>query len=166
MMRRVFLAVAVLLGLAASANAAVTANSPVTLQTPSRGTAQFTSSSSQGTYGTLYTAGSNGSRCEGLQINTNDPTATHLITIQLVNSTVKYGGPPTFTLPVSGGAGQFIQQAIMATSGYPGIWAGLPTDSDGNQYLQMVSGDTLQVTFATAITAGDVVNLQITCSDF
>lgn len=46
------------------------------------------------------------------------------------------------------------------------IWPGLPVDSDGNPYILIASGDTIQATFATALTAADVLNIVATCSDF
>jgi hypothetical protein len=46
------------------------------------------------------------------------------------------------------------------------LWPGLPVDSDGNPYIILVSGDTLQATFATALTSTDFVNIVAQCADF
>jgi hypothetical protein len=144
------------------AHAATTPNSIVTPQTPNRGILQFTSSSSAGTYATLYTAGSNGSRCYAVWMNNNDPSATHLVTLQIVNSTTKYGGAAVTTIASAGFVNGTAAQNLMT----PSVWPGLPVDSYGNPYVQLVSGDTLQATFATSITSSDVVNLVAVCSDF
>ena len=69
MMKRIIFALCTVL-LASPAFAAVTANSVVTAQTPNRGVVQFLQGTdSAGTYKTLYTAGTNGSICFGLNPN-------------------------------------------------------------------------------------------------
>jgi hypothetical protein len=143
--------------------AAVTPNSIVTPQTPNRGIVQFLQGTdSAGTYKTLYTAGSNGSKCFGMYITSNDPTS-HLITVQLVNGGVKYGGTSNATgTTLPGFATGVPSISIMSTT----LWPGLPVDSDGNPYIILVSGDTLQATFATALTSTDFVNIVAQCADF
>ena len=146
----------------ASASAATTPNSVITAQTPNRGIVQFTSSSTPGTYSTLYTAGANGSRCNAMWMTNNDGSATHLVTVQIVNSTTKYGGTSLTTVESAGFANGTPAQSLMA----PSVWVGLPLDSDTNPYIQLISGDTIQATFATSITSSDVINLVVSCSDF
>lgn len=146
----------------AAANAATTPNSFVSPQTPNRGILQFTSSSSAGTYATLYTAGSNGSRCYAIWMNNNDSSATHLVTLQVINSTVKYGGVALTSVESAGFTTGNAAQNMLSSS----VWPGLPVDSYGNPFVQLISGDTLQATFATAITSSDVLNLYAVCSDF
>src|SRR5271165_5399153 len=64
---------------------AAVSSTPVFVQTPNRGIVQFLQGTdSAGTYKTLYTGGSNGSKCTGMYITSND-AASHLVTIQLVN---------------------------------------------------------------------------------
>lgn len=142
---------------------AVTPNSFVAPQTPNRGIVQFLQGTdSAGTYKTLYTSGSNGSRCYGMYITSNDPTA-HLVTIQLVNGGVKYGGiaiSTSTTLP--GFANGVSALNPMSTTN----WPGLPLDANGNPYIPLVSGDTIQATFATALTASDFINIVASCADF
>jgi hypothetical protein len=157
------LSASIALGQATSSFAAVTAT-PVFVQTPNRGIVQFLQGTDvAGTYKTLYTGGTNGSKCTGMYITSND-TAAHLVTIQLVVSGVKYGGTAistgTTTPGFASGAG-----ALNAMSSIN--WPGLPTDSDGNPYFYFAgTGDTIQATFATALTASDVINIVAICADF
>lgn len=145
------------------ASAAVTPNSVVTAQTPNRGIVQFLQGTdTAGTYKTLYTAGSNGSKCSAVWENNNDASATHLITLEIVNSSVKYGGAAMTTAVSDGYANGVPAKNMMAST----IWPGLPLDSDGNPFFFLNSGDTLQATFATALTTSDKINLVAVCSDF
>ena len=158
-----FLSALIALGQTVSSFAAVTAT-PVFVQTPNRGIVQFLQGTdSAGTYKTLYTGGSNGSKCTGMYITSNDSTA-HLVTIQLVNGGVKYGGTAistgTTTPGYASGAG-----AINAMSS--ANWPGLPLDSDGNPYFYLAgTGDTIQATFATSLTSSDFINIVAICADF
>lgn len=152
-----------LLFLASPAFAAVTANSVVTAQTPTNGKAQFLQGTdSAGTYKTVYTAGTNGSKISALWMNNNDPSATHLVTCQIINTAVKYGGV-ALTSVVSAGYATAVPPQNLLTQA---VWTGLPTDGNGNPYLTLVSGDTLQCTFATSITASDLINVFAIGSDY
>ena len=143
--------------LAQPADAALTQNKVVTPQTPQREAAQFTHSSTPGTYVTVYTAGANGSKVTGLFLTTNDTAATHLVTCGIFNSATQYGSNSVTT--------------VEPASGYNSIdfmsfanWPGLPLDQYGNHTLNLVSGDTIQCTFATTITTSDFV--QVTAIGF
>lgn len=144
--------------------AAVTPNSVVTTQTPNRGLVQFTTT--PGTYKTLYTAGANGSKCWGMFMTNSDPTTTHLVTIQVFNGGTAYGGTAVTTVLSAGFATGVAPQAITGV-GPTGVnnWPGLPLDSDGNPYIALISGDTIQATYASAFTSG-VINLYVTCADY
>jgi hypothetical protein len=149
--------------LASGAWAATTPNNIITTQTPNRGIVQFLQGTdAAGTYKTLYTASANGSKCTGMWMNNNDGSATHLVTVQIVNTAVKYGGVALTSVSNAGFATGTPAQALMAST----IWPGLPVGSDGNPYIFIVSGDTIQATFATALTASTVINLQAICADF
>lgn len=161
-MRKLLLAIALAL-VSLPAFAAVTANSVVTAQTPSRGLVQFLQGTdTAGNYKTLYTGGSNGSKCTALWETNNDGSATHLITVEVVNSTVKYGGVSITTANNEGYANGVSARNFMT----PAVWSGLPSDSDGNPFFFLASGDTLQATFATALTSSDKINLEVVCADF
>lgn len=161
-MRKVLAFILSLLVLAAPALAAVTPNSFVSPQTPNRGILQFTNASTPGTYGTLYTAGTNGSRCYSLWTTNSESTTTHLLTVQLVSSGTKYGGASITSNASAGFSAATPAQAVMA----PATWPGLPVDQYGNPYVQLNNGDTLQATFTTTITSPQTLNFVASCSDF
>jgi hypothetical protein len=148
---------------ALSSQAATTPNSIVTPQTPNRGILQFTSSSTAGTYATLYTAGSNGSKCYAV-VSSNTDSTTHLLTVGLFNSSTQYSQVSVTSTANAGNANGTAPQNLLSTT----IWSngGLPQDSEGNYYLLLASGDTLEATFATSISSGKVVNLYAECVDF
>jgi len=158
-----FLLSGLLFLICAPAFAATTANSVITPQTPNRGVVQFLQGTdTAGTYKTLYTAGSNGSKCMGMYTNNNDASATHLVTVQIVNSSVKYGGVALTSVSSAGFASGTPAQALMT----PAVWPGLPIDGNGNPFMELISGDTIQATFATALTSSDVLNIAVTCTDY
>ena len=102
---------------AGAAEAATTPNSVVTPQIPNRGVVQFLQGTDNvGTYKTLYTGGTNGSRCYGMLMNNNDTSTTHLITVQIVNATVKYGGTALATTLDAGFANSSTAQPLMSSS--------------------------------------------------
>lgn len=161
-MKRLLLGVS-LAAIAIALGGATTPNSFVTPQTPNRGIVQFLQGTdSPATYKTLYTAGTNGSRCYGMVMNNNDGSATHLVTVQLVNGAVKYGGVALTTISNAGFSSANPPQSLMSVT----VWPGLSVDQYGNPYIQLISGDTIQATFATALTSSTLINIQITCSDF
>jgi hypothetical protein len=144
--------------------AAVTANSIVTPQTPTRAIVQFVQGTdSAGTYKTLYTAQTNGSKCYGMYLTSNDSSSSHLVTVQLVNGGVKYGGVAINTGTTQPGFANAVPPiAPMSSSN----WPGLPVDASANPYVQMISGDTIQATFATALSTSTLINIVATCADF
>jgi hypothetical protein len=163
MLKRLLPCLVILLLISWPIGAAVTPNSPVTPQTPNRGVVQFLQGTdTAGTYKTLYTAGANGSDCSALWLTTNDGSATHLVTVQIVNSSVKYGGVAITTVESAGFANAVPAMNLFQST----IWPGLPLNSDGNPFLRIVSGDTIQATFATSLTSSTVINLVMSCADY
>jgi hypothetical protein len=162
MKRLLATAAALALGIC-SAHAAVTANSGVGPQTPNAGFVQFLQGTdSAGTYKTLYTAGTNGSKCMGMYSTNNDASAAHLLTVQIVSSTVKYGGMAITSIVSAGFTNANPAQSLMSSAN----WPGLPVDNNGNPFVILPSGATLQATFATALTTSDLINIVVTCGDF
>lgn len=144
-----------------AAPAAVTANSAVTTQVPDLFVCQFLQGTdSPGTYKTCVTATANGEKCiYGYETN-NDASATHLITVEVVRSSVKYG-LTAFTTASSDGYANAVPPKGFLTS----TFAALPTDNN-NQFVFLNNGDTIQATFATALTSTDKINLVFICADF
>jgi hypothetical protein len=159
--RRAPLVLGLLLIPSSTSFAAVTANSVVTAQTPNNGKQNFVQGTdSAGTYKTIYTAGSNGSKCNGITVANDDASATHVMTFEIVNGGTSYHFS-TFTTTSPASGSYSTANAITTTN-----WAGLPTDSDGNPYIQLVSGDVLKATFATALTSADEIDVFASCADF
>lgn len=162
-MKKLLLALS-LLFLTSSAFAATTANSVVTAQTPKLALVQFLQGTDvAGTYKTLYTGSANGSKISGLWMNNNDPSATHLVTCQVVRSAVLYGGVAITSVVSAGFSNVAPSQNLMSST----TWPGLPLDSNGNPYIYLASAsDSVQCTFATAITSTDLINVGAIVSDF
>jgi hypothetical protein len=143
--------------------AAVTPNSPVFMQTPTVGKVQFLQGTdTAGTYKTLYTAGTNGARCNAMWLTTDDVSAQHLVTVQVVSGGIRFGGTVIGTFGPHGYALSHTTLNVLS----PTVWPGLPLDSDGNPYLQLATGDSIQATYGTALNAGNRINLIVSCGEF
>ena len=162
-MKHLLLAVGLSLASVAAAHAAGTANSFITPQTPNRGIQSFVQGTDvAGTYKTVYTGGANGSVCNALWATNNDGSATHLITVQVVSGGNKFGGMAITSVLSAGFANATPPQSLMSTAN----WPGLPVDQNGNPNLFLANGDTLQATYATALTSTDQINLEAMCWDY
>lgn len=153
---------AALLGVS-SALAATTPNSLIAPQALNLGATNFIQGTdSAGTYKTIYTGGTNGSKCFALMLDSNDQAAAHQIVLRIVHSTVTYD-IATYTTQIGLAGSTFGPTANLMSATN---WPGLPTDVSGNPYIYLVSGDTLRATFATALTAGNSINIVAMCGDF
>lgn len=143
--------------------AAVTAT-PVFPQLPGLGLQNFIQGTdTAGTFKAVYTGGTNGSKCVGLIASSTDGSAAHLITIQLKRTATSYTVMAATVAASAGNANGVPPQPLMG----PGLWTGLPTDSDGNPFIYLAtSADSIQATYATALTAATQVNVIAVCSDF
>lgn len=152
--------------------AAVSQNLVVTVQTPKNGTVNFVQGTdSAGTYKTLYTGGANGSKVKALWCSSNDGSASHLLTVQIAKSTTDHCATlgqclPAVAATVATNAG-FANAAGAVNMMSAGVWPGLPIDSDGNPFFYL-SGNTqtVEVTFATALTATTQVACTTIAEDF
>src|SRR5258708_28036057 len=101
---------------------------------------------------TIFTAGANGSKITSIMVNTTDNTATHLLVLYLtrggVNYTLIY-----YTLPINVGGDGATAGVDLLAGGPNGLFAGLPVDNDGQRYLFLESGDTVTLTYRTALTS-------------
>lgn len=124
-----------------------------------------------GTYKTIYTGTTNGSKILAIWGGTNDD-ATHLATIRMSTSTADHcatngtcGSGVAATLAVSSGyvAGTPVVNFVNQTS-----WPGLPVDSDGNPFMYLSDAtQTIEATFATAFsTAGEHICFNVIAVDF
>lgn len=144
---------------------AVTAT-PVFPQTPKCTPQNFVQGTdSAGTYKTLFTAGTNGSKVTSVIAATDDGSATHLLTLVLTRSATDYY-IGSYTIPVSSGTSGTANNVDLLSGGPSGTIIGLSIDNDGQKYLFMESGDTLRLTFATALTAGKRIDVITTGSNF
>lgn len=151
--------------------AAVTPNSAVMPQAPNTKATTFVQGTdAAGTYKTVYTGGTNGSKIIGIYVTTNDGSAAHLVTIQYSTSTSAHCGTNScfggaaVTVPTSSG---FANGAPSVNMLNPANWPGLPVDASGNPYLFLpTSSTTLEATFATALTSSDVINVVVIAADF
>ncbi len=75
---------------------------------------------------------------------------------------VKFGGAAVTTASSDGFANGVPAKALTS----PGNWPGLPLDSDGNPYIVLSPGDTIEATFGTSLTSTDFINVYVACSDF
>lgn len=161
-MKRLWLAALAAL-LISAANAATTPNSIVTPQTPNRGIVRFLQGTdSPGVAKTLYTAGANGSRCYGAIASTTDGSTAHVVTMFLTSSAVNYP-MGAVNVPLNSGFANGVPAVSLMNAA---VTPGLPVDQYGNPYIQLISGDTLTATYATALTAATAVTIIIACSDF
>lgn len=139
----------------------VTANNVVTAQTPGRGIVRFVGTTdAAGTDKAIYTAGANGSKVYGLTV-TNGATA-HNATLAINNGGTRYV-LNTVSLTVNAGQnGTVLPIAAMSVVN----WPGLAVDSNGNPYLLLASGDTLEAQYATAQGTADTISISCLAADF
>jgi hypothetical protein len=141
---------------------AVTANSIVTPQTPNRGIVRFVGTTDAlATLKSLYVAGANGSKVLGA-CAVNAGATAHLVTLMVVNATTAYQANAISVAASAGNNGTVTPVSLMAAA----VWPGLPVDSNGNPYLFLNSGDTLQAEYATAQLTTEILSLLCVASDF
>lgn len=157
-MKHVLIAAAAALFLAGPAMAAVTPNSLVTGQTPKIGAAQLVN----GTLGpsTIYSGGTNGSKCFGLY-STNTDTSAETLTVDVFDGTKTYISVVITTVIQAGDLNATPAQPLMTSS----VWPGLAVDGNANPFIYLPSGWSLRAT-AGAVTSAKAVNVVATCQDF
>ena len=158
--------------LVASPAWAVVTNTPVFPQTPKNTQTCFIQGTdTAGTYKTIYTGGSNGSKIIAIWSGTNDDVS-HLATVRVSTSTSNH-------CATNGTCGSGVAVTLAASSGYAAstpvanmvastVWPGLPYDSDGNAMMYLSDNtQTIEATFATAFsTAGEHVCFNVIAVDF
>jgi len=111
---------------------------------------------------TVYTAGANGSKILGMIISSID-TANRDIVVNRVTSTPTTYQLYTVPVPLSSGTAD----GVAAVNGMnPTYAAGLPVDNDGNPFIYLASGDTLQVNALATLTTAKTVSVTVFAVDF
>lgn len=142
---------------------AVVTPTPIFLQAPKLGLQSFIEGTdSAGTYKTVYTGGANGSKCSALVASSTDASAAHLVTIRIQRGAANYDAVASSVGQSAGTLSGTPPLNLMA----PGTWSGLPFDSDGNPFIYLQSGDLIQATFGSALTASSQINIIAVCADF
>ncbi len=125
---------------------------PVLVQTPKTTSNTWVNADSADTKKTVVTAGSNGSKVTAL-IATSSDTSDRLAQVWITRSATSYLLATVNVPDLSGfGAADPTVNLLNSTS-----LPGLPVDNDGQSYLFLESGDTLQVSFTTQVTAAKTV---------
>ena len=127
---------------------------PEFIKQPQNGKLQLLNANAAGTFVTLYTAGASGSKVSSITAASSG-TIAHDLQIAITNGGTTY---LLGTVAVAIGAGN--------TSGVPSTnllsatnFPGLPLDSDGNPFILLVFGDTLQINPVVVVTSPLKVNI-------
>lgn len=122
-----------------------------------------------GTYKASFTAGANGSKVVAVIVASGDTAVAHKMTMAYNNATTRFiiG---SLTIPINSGTDGStpsvdLLAGLTTATGTP-INNGLPLDNDGQKYLFIEVGSTLDFTFATALTASTRIDVTIIYADF
>lgn len=110
---------------------------------------------------TAYTGGANGSKIESWYVSSTDTSTRDLqvsFTISAATNLIT-----TINIPINSGNSTSIPVTNMLTSAQ---WPGLCRDSNGNPYLYIASGTTLQISCTTTVTAAKVITSIIQAGDY
>jgi hypothetical protein len=111
---------------------------------------------------TVVTAGTNGSKVVSLLASSTELTANNRdVQVSLVRSATTYILGTT-TVPFSAG----FTVAALGPINLLAIIPNLPTDNDGQRYINLESGDTLVVASLTTLTAGKIIYVHADFTDF
>ena len=131
------------------------------VQLPKITPAAFTNADAANTKKTIATAGADGSKVVGVMSSSTD-TSARLGQLWLTRAAVSYLLSSTSVPALAGSDGVVATANLMTTT----VWPGLPTDNDGQRYLFLESGDTLQVSFTTQVTAAKEVDVVAVFGNF
>ncbi len=131
-------------------------NTPVFIQNPKAGAVSFTSADSANSKKTLVTADADGTKVVAV-MSTSSDTSDRIAQLWLTRSATSYLLGSVIVPDLSGTDGVNPTVNLLDTTMVPS----LPVDNDGQPYILLESGDTLQVSFTTAITAAKTA--YVTC---
>lgn len=127
---------------------------PVFVQTPKTTPAAFTNADSANTKKTIATAGTNGSKVVGVTAASTDSSA-RIAQLWLTRSAVSYELNAASVAITSGTDGTTPTTDLLNEV----LWPSLPIDPTGQRYFLLQSGDTLQVSFTTQVTAAKEIDV-------
>lgn len=137
-------------------------STPVFVATPKITPASWTNADSANTKKTVCTAGSSGTKLVGLTATSTETANARVAQIWLTRSATSYL-LASVNVPVNSGSdGVTAGINLMGST----LWPGLPVDNDGQSYLFLNSGDTLQVSFTTQVTAAKEIDVACYSADF
>lgn len=110
---------------------------------------------------TAYTGGTNGSKVENWIISSTDTTTRDLQVSFTISAATNL--MTTINIPVNAGNTNAIPSINMLTQTQ---LPGLARDSNGNPYLYIASGTTLQISSTTTVTAAKVITSIVQAGDY
>jgi hypothetical protein len=123
-----------------------------------------------GTYKTVFTGGANGSKVLSIIVTNTDTSATHVTTVAYSTSTSDHCATATtcaFLQSYGMSLGAGLLDDVGATEFLGEGISGLPSDSDGERYIFVTDEtNTLEMTFATALTASSKISVTVIAVDF
>lgn len=129
-------------------------------QTPKITPAAFTNADSANTKKTIVTAGSDGSKVVAVTATSTETANARVAQIWLTRSATSYL-LASCNIPVNSGF-----DGTVATVNLLSLFTGLPTDNDGQVYLFLESGDTLQASTTTQVASGKEVDITAIFGNF
>lgn len=131
-------------------------STPVLPQTPKLGLAQILPADASA-WKTVITGGTNGTKVVSLTLTSTD-TSNRIVQVAVTRSATQH----IFNaVTVTAGAG-----TDGTTTSIDGLPSTLPVDNDGQKYLFLESGDTLDISATTTVTAAKVIDAMAPEADF
>ena len=135
-------------------------NIPVFLALPKSGHVQILPADTS-SLKTAYTGGTNGSKIIGILVSSTDTSARDL-QVGITASAVTYPlGTKTIAITAGTVAGT---PAVNMLD--PAVIVGLPVDNDGDPFIFLASGETLDLHTLTTVTAAKAINITVLAEDF
>lgn len=135
-------------------------STPTFVGTPKIGLQQIVPADTS-TLKTLVTAGASGSKVTSIMAASDDSSA-RIVAYGITRGGTFYQIGAVSVAITSGTDGATAATNLLSVSQV----AGLPIDADGQRYLLLQSGDTLQVKTTTTVTSAKTVHLVATYGDF
>lgn len=134
---------------------------PIFVQTPKITPAAFTNGDAANTKKTLVTAGSDGSKVFAVTAASTDSSA-RVAQLWLTRSATSYLLAST-NVPITSGSDGATPATDLLTAT---LWPGMAFDNGAQTYIILQSGDTLQVSFTTQVTAAKEIDVTAVFANF